>query len=167
METMKWSFPHFLYSGEILCSLASFKEHVAFGFWKAAAMPDAERLLNAVGDTAMGHFGKIRSLSDLPEPAVLARYIREAMHLNETGIKVRQTKSGKIKPLPEAPADFITILNQHPEAASFFDSLSLSQQAEYILWIAEAKSDITRERHISISVEWLAEGKRRNWKYER
>lgn len=166
-ETMKWSFPHFMYSGEILCSLAAFKEHVAFGFWKAAAMQDAERLLNPIGETAMGHFGKIRSLEDLPPPVVLERYIREAMRLNENGTKVRPTKSGLPKSQPEPPEDFLESLRHEPDAESFFRKLRPAQQAEYVNWILEARTTATRNKRLTTAVTWLTEGKRRNWKYER
>lgn len=75
-ESMKWSFPHFEYNGEILCSMASFKQHCAFGFWKASVMNDPKKLLNAVGKTAMGHLGQIKSKKDLPPDKVMLDYIR-------------------------------------------------------------------------------------------
>ena len=90
-ETMKWSFPHFDYAGSILCSMASFKQHCTFGFWLGSLMPDPDKILSAVGEkTAMGHFGQIKSMKDLPSDKVLIKYIKEAMALNEKGIKIKK-----------------------------------------------------------------------------
>jgi len=85
-ETMKWSFPHFMYKG-ILCSMASFKQHAAFGFWKGALIL-GDRSKN---DEAMGQLGRLTKRSDLPRKAVLAGYIRKAVALNDAGVKVTRT----------------------------------------------------------------------------
>ena len=81
-EAMKWSFPHFLYKG-MLCGMASFKEHAAFGFWKGSLVVDRGK-----GIDAMGQFGRITTRKDLPSKRVLAGYVKKAAALNEQGVKV-------------------------------------------------------------------------------
>jgi hypothetical protein len=96
-ETMKWNFPHFSYKGQILCSMASFKQHCAFTFWKAALMKDHLLIETAQSEVAMGHLGRIESIKDLPSNKVLSAYIKEAMALNEQGIKVPKPKKERNK----------------------------------------------------------------------
>ena len=91
-EKIKWSFPHFDYKDEMLCNMAAFKQHCTFGFWKASLMKDKSLILNAQQETSMGHLGRITSLKDLPSDKVLLGYIREAMALNDEGIKVDKKK---------------------------------------------------------------------------
>src|SRR5882762_10487209 len=87
-ETMKWSFPHFEYGGAILCSMAAFKEHCVFGFWKASIMKDPEGILQIADRHSMGHFDRMTSRKDLPSDKILLAYIREAASLNEEGVKL-------------------------------------------------------------------------------
>ena len=161
-ETMKWSFPHFTHHG-ILCSMASFKEHCAFGFWKGAL------ILEQGGDRAreaMGHFGRITSVDDLPSDEVLTSYIQKAMKLNEEGVKAPARKTGA-KPELAVPDALMDALRGNQAALAAFEKFSPSHKREYADWIADAKSDATRQRRIDQAVEWIAEGKSRNWKYER
>ncbi|MBL7847415.1 MAG: YdeI/OmpD-associated family protein [Cyclobacteriaceae bacterium] len=164
-ETIKWGFPHFEYHG-VVCSMASFKKHCAFGFWKAKLMADYEKSLMPVGETAMGHFGRIASLKDLPSDARVRKYIKEACRLNEMGAKVARPKASPKKPLT-VPAYFRKELALNPLAKATFDKFSYSHKKDYVEWITEAKTEITRNKRISTSIEWLSEGKGRNWKYER
>ncbi len=165
VEAMRWSSPHFLYEGQILCSMASFKEHCAFGFWHQSM----EVYLGArghQGDSARGSFGRITQRSDLPDDSTLAQYIREAMRLVDAGEPARpRPKSAPRKP-PAVPADFAKALKANRAAEKFFTDLSPSGQREYLEWILEAKRAETREKRIGTALEWLAEGKSRNWKYE-
>ena len=165
-ETMKWSFPHFDYIG-MMCSMAAFKQHCAFGFWKASIMKDAHKL-GSGNESAMGHFGKLTSLDDLPPDKVLLSYIKEAAKLNKEGIKLppRVKTSGAEKKV-EVPAYFIKALKKNSSARKTFDAFSYSHRKEYVEWIVEAKTEETRERRIAAAIELIAEGKGRNWKYER
>jgi uncharacterized protein YdeI (YjbR/CyaY-like superfamily) len=160
-ETMKWSMPHFTYKG-ILCGMAAFKEHCAFGFWK-------EKLIFPSGDGtktgAMGQLGRITSRSDLPPRKVLLGYIREAVRLNEQDVKVPKSPASRRSGDPAMPAQFRRALAQHPSAQAAFKRFSPSQQREYVAWIAEAKREETQARRIGTAVEWIAESKPRNWKY--
>lgn len=163
-ETIKWGFPHFEYKG-VLASMASFKAHCAFGFWKASLMEDAGKFLSPVGKTAMGHLGKITSMRDLPSNAVLTRYIREAMKLNEEGVKVpKKTATTDPKELV-VPDDLLRALKTNRKALKTFEDFSYSNRKEYVEWITEAKTEATRERRLETAVEWMSEGKIRNWKY--
>jgi uncharacterized protein YdeI (YjbR/CyaY-like superfamily) len=162
-ETMKWSFPHFDYKG-VMCSMASFKQHCAFGFWKASLMKDKTLLDNARSETAMGHLGKITSLKDLPSDKKMIAYVKEAMKLNEAGVKVDKVKMAK-KDIP-VPDYFAKALVKNKKAKKVFDEFSPSHRREYLEWITEAKTEVTREKRMATTLGWLEEGKSRNWKYQ-
>lgn len=162
-ETIKWGCPHFVYTGGILCSMAAFKAHVAFGFWHQGM----KKVLGAAGEkeeTAMGSFGRVEKLDDLPDDKALVRYIQAAAKLNESDVP-RRAKPKPKTALP-VPADFASALKKNKTAAVNFESFSASQRREYIEWITEAKREETREKRLATSLEWLTEGKTRNWKYE-
>ena len=159
-ETVKWGMPTFVHAGGILCGMAAFKQHASFGFWRHA---------DVVGEgeprDGMGSYGKLASLKELPPKKTLLAHIRKAMQLNEDGVKAPARKSAP-KPPPEAPADLVTALKKNTPAQATFDAFPPSCKREYIEWIVEAKRDETRAKRLAQTVEWLAEGKRRNWKYE-
>lgn len=161
-ETMKWSFPHYDYKG-MMCSSASFKEHCAFGFWKQSLMEDAAF---PAEKTAMGSFGRIKSLSDLPDDKTMKKLIVEAMRLNDDGVKVQRAPVSKEKKELVVPEILVTALDANAAAAETFNNFPYSCKKEYIEWITEAKTDATRDKRLATTVEWLSEGKRRNWKYE-
>lgn len=164
-ETMKWSCPFFDHEGPV-CQLAAFKQHCAFGFWKAPLMDDPYKILNQEPDTA-GSIGRITSLADLPEDKILIEYIRQALSLNLQGIKV----PSRAKPETEkselvTPAYFIEILNQNPLVKEQFGKFSPSQKKEYISWFEEAKTETTKLKRLETAIEWISEGKIRHWKYK-
>ena len=164
-EKMKWSFPHFDYKGEMMCSMAAFKQHAVFGFWKAALMKDPLLLETAKSEVAMGHLGRITSLKDLPPDKKIIGWIMEAMALNEKGIKLRaKTKSTEKKEIV-APDYFEKILAKNKKASATFNAFSYSHKKEYIEWITEAKTDETRNKRMAQAIEMMTEGKSRNWKY--
>jgi len=160
-ETLKWSMPAFEYKG-ILCGMAAFKEHATFGFWKHSLMGLGDR----AEATAMGSFGKLQSLKDLPSDAKVKKLIKEAMRLNDEGIKIEK-KVPKEKKELVVPAILLEALAKNAKAAETFDRLSYSHKKEYVEWITEAKTDATRDKRLATTIEWLTEGKARNWKYER
>lgn len=165
-ETMKWSFPHFDYKG-MMCSVASFKEHCSVTFWKASLMNDPAQILT-IGEerNGMGHLGKIKRLTELPPDEVIRAYIREACRLNDENIKLPPKPKSPPSQLV-VPDDLRDALVKNDAASATFDSLSYSAKKEYTEWISEAKSDATHQKRLATTVEWLAEGKRRNWKYEK
>ncbi len=166
-ETIKWSFPNFDYNGSILCSMASFKQHCSFGFWLAAVMKDPYKLFITGEDKgAMGHLGPIKSLKDLPSDSILGVYIKEAMALTDKGAKLPK-KEKTISKEVEVPDYFIKELKRNKAAYTAFENFSPSHRKEYVQWITEAKTDETRNKRMATAVEWLREGKSRNWKYER
>jgi uncharacterized protein YdeI (YjbR/CyaY-like superfamily) len=165
-ETIKWGFPHFEYKG-LVCNMASFKQHCTFGFWKASLLSDSQQVLAQIGKTAMGHLGQIKSVADLPPDAILTDYIREAIRLNEEEKKVAAKA-----PAPEAkdlqvPDFFLEALQQHPAALDTFQNFSKSNRKEYVEWLLDAKTEQTRNKRLATAMDWLAEGKTRNWKYIR
>jgi uncharacterized protein YdeI (YjbR/CyaY-like superfamily) len=167
-ETIKWSFPHFEYAGGILCSMASFKQHCAFGFWLASLMSDPDKVMAAVGEkTSMGHFGPIRSVNDLPSEKILVKYIKEAMSLNEQGTKVAKKVKASSPKEVEIPAYFKEALQKDKAASEAFEKFSASHKREYLEWITEAKTEATRNKRMATTLKWLVEGKSRNWKYNK
>jgi uncharacterized protein YdeI (YjbR/CyaY-like superfamily) len=159
-EAMKWSFPHFVYKG-MLCSMASFKQHAAFGFWKGSLVTGGPKQ-----EDAMGHFGRVAKRADLPSRAVLAGFVRKAAALNDQGVKVVRAPRKAPKPV-KVPADLASELKKNKKAGAGFAAMSPSHQREYIEWITEPKTEATRARRLAQAIEWMAEGKSRNWKYER
>lgn len=164
-ETVKWGMPHFDYKG-MMCGMASFKQHATFGFWKAKLMEDFDKKLSPVGETAMGHFGRITSLKDLPSDAQVKRYVKEACRLNDNGVRVTRTKPTPKKPLL-VPAFFKKELARNTKAKATFDAFSYSHRKDYVEWVTEAKTDATRDKRMATTILWLSQGKGRNWKYER
>lgn len=162
-ETMKWSFPHFMYGG-MLCSMASFKAHCAFGFWKGALVLD-----DTSRDTeAMGNLGRITSVRDLPPKRTLAGWIRKAMALNEAGVKAPMKRKPALKKPPlRVPPELVDALARNPKARATFDAFPPSHRKEYVEWVAEAKTEATREKRLETTIEWLSEGKPRHWKYQK
>ena len=161
-ETMKWSFPHFMYKG-MLCSMASFKEHCAFGFWKASLIVENAAAENEKG---MGHFGRLTKVSDLPSKKVLTGYIKQAMKLNDEGVKNPAREKPKKPKELVVPDDLAKALKANKKAAATFESFSPSKKGEYVEWLTEAKTEATRSRRLETAIEWMAEGKSRNWKYQ-
>jgi uncharacterized protein YdeI (YjbR/CyaY-like superfamily) len=164
-ETIKWGMPSFDYKGPFF-GMAAFKQHAAFGFWKAALMKDPALMANAQSEAAMGHGGKITSLKDLPSDKKMIAYLEEAMELNDQGIKVPKPKREPKKEIP-VPADVKKALAKNKKVSENFEKFSPSHRREYLEWIIEAKTEETREKRMATMLEWVAEGKSRNWKYER
>ena len=163
-ETIKWGFAFFDYKGPF-CSMAAFKQHCAIGFWKASLMKDPKLISNAKSEGAMGHLGRIASLKDLPSDKVLLAYLKEAAKLNADGIKLPAKQKPNKKKELVVPDYFVKILKKNKKAKETFNGFSYSQKKEYVEWITEAKTEETRNKRIATTIEWLAEGKIRNWKY--
>ena len=160
-ETIKWQSPHFDYKG-VMCGMAAFKEHCAFGFWKEALIVERDQ---AAEKTGMGSFGCITSLADLPGEKRLIQYVKKAAALNEAGIKApRRTQPKKREPL-EVPHYFSAALKKNAKARKTFEGFPPSKRREYLEWVTEAKREETRSERLATSIEWLAEGKPRHWKY--
>jgi uncharacterized protein YdeI (YjbR/CyaY-like superfamily) len=157
-ETLKWSMPHFDYKGP-LASMAAFKAHCAFGFWKGSLIVPGSK-------EAMGQFGCITKISDLPKADVLAGYVRKAVELNERKVKVPRPLKHEKKDIP-MPADLTAALKKNAKARRTFDDFRPSHKREYLEWITEAKTEETRRKRLDTAVEWMAEGKPRHWKYQK
>ena len=162
-ETIKWGFPHFDYKG-VMCSMAAFKSHCAFGFWKSAIMSDTEKIMEVKDRGAMGNFDRITTLADLPPDKILISYIKEAKKLNEDDIRLPARKKAIDKKVV-VPTDFLKILKRNSSALKNFEKFSYSNKKEYVDWIEEAKTETTREKRMETAVQWISEGKSRNWKY--
>jgi len=160
VETLKWSAPGFTLDGKILLMMASFKQHAALNFWRGREIRGSE-----ASRDAMGQFGKLTSVDDLPSDAQFDELIREAVRLAATAPAPRKTKH-EPKPTPSIHPDFAAALKANPKAKAALDGFPPSAQRDYFEWISEAKQDATRAKRIATAIEWLAEGKRRHWKYQ-
>lgn len=163
-ETIKWGMPSYDFKGPY-CMSPAFKEHCAIIFWKAQLMKDPILVTNAKSETAMGHLRKIKSLKDLPKDKVLISYLKEAAKLNKEGAKL--PPRSKTRKEPVVPESFLKAIKKNRKASVTFKNFSPSKKKDYIDWVTEAKTDETRKKRIATSIEWLAEGKPRNWKYIR
>lgn len=161
-ETLKWGFPHFMYEG-MLCSMAAFKRHCSFGFWKGTLLvPDAER-----DDGAMGHFGRIEKLDDLPSQRRIAALVKAAARLNESGAKAARRPKRERPKAVRAPSTFTSALAANAAAKRGYAALTPAQRREYVEWYVEAKREATRAKRLATTLAWLAEGKDLHWKYRR
>jgi len=156
-ETLKWRMPHFSHKG-ILFGMAAFKQHCAVHFWKGSLILDDHRRSGGYGN-----LGKIVAVSELPNKKTLLRYIKNAVALNEGGVRKPAVKTAKKKLV--VPAYFRAALSRNKKAQATFDNFSYSHKKEYVNWITEAKREETRDKRIKTALQWLAQGKPQNWKY--
>jgi uncharacterized protein YdeI (YjbR/CyaY-like superfamily) len=166
-EKIKWGFPHFDYRDEMMCSMAAFKQHASFGFWKAALMKDPILAETARSEVAMGHLGRITTVKDLPSDKKIKAWIKEAMALNDKGIRLTAKPKSTEKKELIVPDYFTKMLAKNKKAKQVFDAFPYSHKKEYVMWITEAKTEETRNKRMTSAIEMLVEGKSRNWKYER
>lgn len=158
-ETIKWGMPHFTYKGKNVAGMAAFKAHCAFTIHGEGRQGESE---------GMGSLGKIASLDDLPSDGEIEAKLRQAVErIDKGGTAAPKRAQGAARSDIEVPQDFAAALHEAPDARKTFEGLPPSQQREYLEWIVEAKREETRAKRLSTAIEWLAEGKRRNWKYER
>lgn len=115
----------------------------------------------------MGQFGRLTSVEDVPDSARFAEIIRKAMALADAGVKPPRAKKAEAKPPVSMPEDFGKALAAVPAAAATFEAFSPGARRDYLEWITGAKQAATREKRIAQAVEWIAEGKKRHWKYEK
>ena len=158
-EGMKWSMPAYMLAGKLVLITAAFKAHTALNFWRG------QELGGATNSEAMGQFGKIASLDDLPPDAELDRLIRQAAELSKSAPAPRQAKL-EPKPAPKIHPEFAAALAKAPKSKATLEAFPPSAQRDYFEWVSEAKQDSTRKKRIATAVEWLADGKRRHWKYQ-
>lgn len=159
-ETIKWRMPAYTVGGKIILITAAFKAHCALNFWRGQELEN-----QSSSPEAMGQFGKVTTLDELPSDQELERLVREAAQLAKSAPAPRKTKN-EPKAAPELHPDFAAALEQAPVARTMLMSLPPSAQRDYFEWISEAKQEATRNKRIATALEWLAEGKRRHWKYQ-
>jgi uncharacterized protein YdeI (YjbR/CyaY-like superfamily) len=169
-ETIKWSRPFFEYRGAILGNMSGFKQHCSFGFW-GEEIGAVLRKAKAVQDGAMGSLGRIARVEDLPGDAQMLEWIRQAAGFVDSGeytspIAARQRVVKPPKTELATPAELAAALKKNKKASAAFAAFSPSCRREYIEWIAEAKRPETRDKRVETAMEWIAEGKQRNWKYQ-
>jgi uncharacterized protein YdeI (YjbR/CyaY-like superfamily) len=163
-ERIKWGVPSFEYKG-MLGGMSAFKKHVGYGFWKARLLEDPEGLFDR-GPRASSMGVRAATLADLPTKKVLVDYVRRARKLNDDGVKETKLTRSKTSTRVAVPDDLAKALAKSAKARKTFESFPPSARRDYVNWIEDAKRPATREKRLATTVEWLAEGKRRNWKYE-
>ena len=173
-ESIKWSRPFFEHKGNILCNISAFNQHCSFGFW-GQEIGQVLREAGVVSNEAMGSLGRITSLDVLPPDAQLLAWLKQAVAFIDSGnytspiaarSKVAKAVVKAPKPATEIPEAFAHALKASKPAAKVFAAFSPSCQREYTEWIADAKRPETRDKRIAQAIEWIAEGKQRNWKYQ-
>ncbi|UWY26955.1 YdeI/OmpD-associated family protein [Flavobacterium sp. TR2] len=162
-ENIKWGTPHYSYKGDHLVMMGGFKQHCSFSLYKAELMKDKEIQASVKAGKKFGYMDKIKDLSELPSKEILAAYIREAMILNENGTAKPKPTKEKSTAEVVAPQEFMDALKKDSKAIEIFESKSPSFRKNYIIWIADAKTDETRNKRIAQALEWIAEGKDRFW----
>ena len=158
-ETIKWGMPHFMHGGRLFAGMAAFKAHCTFGFWHGRQAADQGK-----DNEAMGQFGRIARLADLPGKRELTRIVREAVVLADSGVKPPRAPKRVARAALAMPDDLRKALARNAAARRAFDGFSPSHQREYIEWLVEAKREDTRTRRLAQALAWLAEGKTRHWK---
>jgi hypothetical protein len=166
VEEMKWSRPFFVYQGVILGNMAAFTAHCSFGLWG----PEVGKVLQKEGaaqEDGMGTFGKITSVNDLPARAKLVEYVKVAAKAIADGDRTKAWSRPKVvKAEAEIPVELAAAFKKAKVAAKKFEAMTPGCRREYCQWIAEAKREETREKRVATALEWIVEGKSRNWKYE-
>jgi len=165
-ETIKWSFPNYVYKGAILCSAAAFKEHCAFGFWLESVMDDSHGVFRR-HEGGMGSLGKMKSINDLPSREVLGAYILQAMELVDTGVKLKKAPTEEKKKELIVPPSLADRLEKDAVAKSVFENFSYSHKKEYVEWINNAKTEATKRKRLETTLSNLHEGKSKEWKYQK
>lgn len=163
-EDIKWGTPHYSYKGDHLCMIAGFKNHCSFSLYKAEFLKDKEIAESVKAGKKFGYMDKLKSVSELPSKKVLISLLKEAMTINEKGIKKEKPVSDKPKVI-ETPEYLLEALNANKKAKEVWESKSDSYRKDYLVWIIDAKTDATRQKRIEQSLEWIAEGKGRFWQY--
>ncbi len=158
-ETIKWSMPFFVHGGRPIANMAAFKAHAAFGFWQRDATADAG------SREAMGEFGRLTCIADLPGEAVLANRVRAAIAAAAAGAPVRRAAGHK--PPLATPYDLQLALDAAPAAAAGFAALTPGARREYVEWVTGARQPATRAKRIATTVEQVAAGRKLNWRYEK
>lgn len=150
--------PAFSYKERPLAGMSAFKAHASFGFWYRDDKTGKE-------GEAMGQFGRITSLDQLPDAAAMEAMVRAAMGLIDSGAFARRENRAR-KPEAQMPEVLADALARDPIAAAKFDAFASSQRREYCEWIASAKREATRHKRLAEAVAWIREGKKRHWTYE-
>ncbi|MEO9802317.1 MAG: YdeI/OmpD-associated family protein [Reichenbachiella sp.] len=159
-EDWKWRAPCFSLEG-LVCWFVAFKSHVGLNFFKGALIEDIHNAFVESEDEDKGnrmiHFKSI----DEVKVKVIQDYVKQAVLLNEQGIKIDFPKRKTL----ETPDYLIEALNKNKKAKDVFESFTDAQRKDYIEWLVEAKREETRNKRMTQAIEWIAEGKTRNWKY--
>jgi uncharacterized protein YdeI (YjbR/CyaY-like superfamily) len=161
VETIKWGAPFFDYKGQMMCAIAAFKQHAALIFWKASLIDG----LPANDARGRGSFGRLTSVKELPSKTKFNGYIKSAMKLNDAGVTVKRPKGGS-KPEAKVPKELAAALAKNKKATAVFAKFPPGQRREYCDWVSDAKREETKAKRVAQSIEWIGEGKTRNWKYE-
>jgi uncharacterized protein YdeI (YjbR/CyaY-like superfamily) len=155
-EGRKWHLISFEGVG-ILCMMAAFKHHCSLVFWKGKlVLPPAE----------VQRLKRLTSLTDLPAKATLMGWLKTAVRIDQEGAPTPGSGAQRRQPAAALPEDLRQGLAGNPAAQAHFTAFAPGARRDYIAWLVEAKRPETRQKRLATALDWIAAGKRRNWKYE-
>jgi hypothetical protein len=158
-EAIKWGMPFFTYQDRPLANMAAFKAHASFGFWDRAGMATGKE------GEAMGQYGRLTSLADLPPEAEFCALVQAALAPIAAGDAPKRVR-GAPKPDLPVPDALAQALADDALATATWDGFPPGCRREYSEWIGEAKRPETRDKRVAQTIAQLREGKKMNWKYE-
>ncbi len=171
VPTVRWKQPMLDHHGPLLM-LSARKAHVNLTFWLGRQMKDPEGVLTDVGSRSGLRTLRVEASGEPPPRELLRAYVAEAAALNEARAAAKRAgrpspraRPARSRPEPRVPEDLAAALERSPSAAAVFAGFSPTNRREYVEWLTEAKREATRARRLAQAIEWIAEGKPRNWKY--
>lgn len=159
-EDWKWHAPNFNSNG-MVCWLAFFKSHVGLNFFKGSLIEDLHGLYDNASMDKGNRIIKYKTINEINEN-LLEYYIYEAIKHNKEGAKIT-SKKVEI----EVPKDLAKALEKDIMAKDFFTNLAPGYKRDYIDWIISAKQEKTRLKRLETTLEWLGQGKKKNWRYKK
>lgn len=154
-EERKWSIPCYTWNNSNVLLIAAFKDYCALTFFKGALLKDPENILSKPGENTQAgrliRFTNAKEITKL-EP-VIKVYIKEAMEIEDAGLKVEFKK--ELEPIPE---ELERKMDEDPALKDAFYALTPGRQRGYILYFSAAKQSKTREARIEKYIDRILDG---------
>ena len=156
-EDYKWMHPCYTLGGKNVVLIHGFKEYCALLFHKGALLKDPDGILiqqtENVQSARQIRFTDITRIKK--QRAVIKRYIREAIEIERSGMKVKLKETAEF-PVPE---EFQSRLNKNPDLKNSFEALTPGRQRGYLFYFSQAKQSKTRESRIEKYIPNIIQGK--------
>jgi uncharacterized protein YdeI (YjbR/CyaY-like superfamily) len=156
-EEIKWRAPCYTYQKSNVVIIQAFKDYCALLFFKGALLKDANGILVKIGEnTQAGRQARFTSVRAIARTeAILKAYIREAIEVEKSGLKVNYKKTADFA----IPAEFQSRLDRTPSLKAAFQALTPGRQRAYILHFSAPKQSKTRESRVENWVQQILDGK--------